>query len=225
MSTRRERQARRRKVAEVKRNAAEFDVYFDEHGRIACAKVGRGEVEYVRLLRGASLIVEECEAGAFLDDYKKQEDYPADKAALMLANYAKVIGSSAAALEFLGIEDSELIKEAVDKYCSPTEEALKTKPRKKAEPKETNTRSVEWGGEKYSSMADMIRKMLTAGEDDDTIFEAMKGAYNAPNSKRNYIDYYRKQLEKDDGSKREKTRRKRVRQNSTKNRRSRKKSA
>ena len=225
MSTRTERLARRRKKAVLKRDNAEFDVYFDEHGRIACAKVQGTTVDYVRLLRGASLIIESRGVETFLSEFDKKEDYPVDKAALILGNYAKVIGASAAALEFLGITDKILIDEAVNKYVAPSEESLKAKPRKKTEPKETNTRAVEWGGEKYTSMADMIRKMLAAGEDDDAIFEAMKGAYNAPESKRNYIDYYRKQLEKDNGKKGKETRRKRVRHDSIKNRRTRKKFA
>lgn len=220
MSTRLRR--RRREKTEERKSVAGFEVYFDAHGRIACAKVDGTSVDYVRMLRGASLILESSSPGEFLKDFEKKEGYPADRAALIMANYSRVIGASAAALRFLGIKDKSIIEEAVSRYQEPTEVSLKSKPREKSKPKETNTRAVEWNGKEYKSMADLIRKLLLDGEDDDTIFDAMQRVYNASDGKRGYIDYYRKQLEKDNGTKRKETRRKRVRYNTTKNKRSRK---
>lgn len=196
----RERKRRAKKARPERDAAVEFKVYFDEHGRIACAKVQGTSVEYVRLMRGASLIIEERSTSEFLAEFDKKLDYPVSKAALILANYARVIGASAAALEFLGITDKALIEEAASKFRSPTEEQLKAKPRKKAEPKESTKRAVEWQGVTYASMADLIRRMLEEGEDDDTIFEAMQGAFNAPASRRSYIDYYRKQMAEKDST-------------------------
>lgn len=199
MTTRREKRQRAKergtKTAENASAAADgYNVYFDESGRIAVARVVGNWVEYVRIMRGASLILETSDIKAFKADYTLKPNYPVEKAALILANYSRVIGAHTNALQFLGIRDRALIDEASSRFREPTEEQLKAKPRKKTEPKESTKRSVEWQGVAYASMADLIRRMLEEGEDDDTIFEAMQGAFNAPASRRSYIDYYRKQM-------------------------------
>lgn len=154
--------------------------------------------------------------------YKEIPDYTIEKACGLFVNYARTLGATKEVMDILCTfshvsaedielamgkrkvtEDSKLIPEK--KPPAPKKESVnKTKDviiKTKAEPKSSKSEAakpLENGKARQSSAAEMFRDLIMEGKlTDDQIFKEVQDAFGIDDSKKSYVNWYRKKLEKD----------------------------
>lgn len=191
-------------------------VYYDRQRR-SCITLKRDSksVSFIRL-QSNGLNIEQLPTNEFDKEYKEVQGYSIADAAKIYINYARVIGASKEALDFLTLHykaSKEELKMAQAK--TPTEKPVEKKVTKRQaaaatkklvdkavkdelhKAKNAANKAVGRPTEKKPSAASMFKDLIMEGKKtDDEIFAAVQKEFDLPANKRSYVNWYRNDLTK-----------------------------
>lgn len=196
-----------------------------DFNRHTCLELFRDEanVHYIPLSIEDGLDIAVAERSEFDGRYKPIENYPADKAAKLYAEYALHVGATREAMQYLAklcpilekeIEMATTKKAAVAakkattaattkanaKVKAPAKKPVAAKtPAKKAAPtsKSPAQKVVRDSSEKKESAAQLFQDLIMEGKlTDDKIFAKVQAKYGLDEKKRGYVRWYRNHLAK-----------------------------
>lgn len=160
-----------------------------------------GVVKFIPLSYEFGLQVESLPAKEFAGIYSELADYPVERAATLFVQYAHSIGASKEALDFLGQIINITSKDIEMATKTPAAKTAAKKPAAKAAPaKKTAAKAPKAAAEKKPrgpSAASRFKELIMEGKlTDDKIFEKVQKEFQLDDSKRSYVAWYRKDLEK-----------------------------
>jgi len=198
-----------------------------DFNRRTCLELFRDDdhVHHIPLSVDDGLIVAKLSHEEFDRKYKPLENYPAEKAAKLYAEYSQHLGATKEAMQQLAklcpILDKEIEmatakkaanattkteKAATAKANSKTQPAEKkapaAKPAAKAAPAKAAAKpaakpAAKKDGEKKPSAAQMFQDLIMEGKlTDDKIFEKVQAQFGLDEKKRGYVKWYRNHLKK-----------------------------
>lgn len=211
-------------MAKAKKEQLDFMVCSD-HQKRTCIQVHRDVprmyVFYIPLDVENGLQVHQESFQRFDDRFKPMVDYPVDKACRLYAGYAKDIGATKEALDYLGQiinitpqeYDMATKKKATNEAAvreSKAKTAAKVKPAKTATAKPKPIKSVADvkkpgvgkkpplpGTTKKHSASQMFKDLIMEGKlTDDQIFAKVQAEFGLDEKKRSYVKWYRNDLKK-----------------------------
>jgi hypothetical protein len=197
--------------------AAQTSKVHADFNRRTCIEISRddGVVRYIPLTADG-FEVETATIKEFEAKFKLLQDYPADKAAKLYAEYTKHLGATKEVMQHLAklcnITDKEIQmatakKAAKDSTKAAAKPAAKApakkaaKPAAKAPAKKTapakTTKPAANDGAPRASASQMFKDLIMEGKlTDDQIFAKVQAEYNLDEKKRGYVKWYRNDLEK-----------------------------
>lgn len=187
----------------------------DFNGR-TCIQVSRdnGRIKYIPLDVGEGLRVLQASSAEFDNRYKPMVNYPVERAVQLYLGYARDIGITKEALEFLGqtvdIPNRESIMATMEKRQGAANAAKEKRATTRreingaAEPAKAGRRAVDpvvkptkHTGEKRESAAQLFQDLIMAGKlTDEKIFAKVQEKFGLDDSKRGYVKWYRSHLRK-----------------------------
>jgi len=196
-----------------------------DHQRRTCIQVDRkdGRVAFIPLSVEDGLQVNETSEQDFDQRFKPMVDYPIDKACRLYAGYAKDIGATKQALDFLGqiinitpqeydmatkkkATNEAAVKDAKAKALAKTPAKKTVTAKTKAAPikKVSDVKKPGIGKKapqpnttKKHSASQMFKDLIMEGElTDDQIFAKVQAEFGLDEKKRGYVKWYRNDLKK-----------------------------
>jgi len=186
-----------------------FACYRDFNSRTAIRVAEHeGMVSFIPMDLEEGFQVHETSVEAFSKRFKVMDDYPVERGCQLFLNYARTIGATTEALDYLG----QIITIPKEDYDTATAKqkakatAPKAKTKAKAAPKKAAVKKApvakkaaakKGASGKYPSAAQMFQELIMAGKlTDEKIFEQVQKEFNLDDSKRSYVKWYRNHLRK-----------------------------